>query len=70
MKESFLNYQERSFNMTVIKLLVKNVKSHKKALRADTPKKRAKYKVYQKNHRVLLKLLNSKGRDYIVTGEI
>jgi len=56
--------------MTVIKLLVKTVKSYKKALAADTPKKRAKYKEHQTNINVLLKLLNSKGRDYIVKGEI
>ena len=56
--------------MTVIKLLVKNVKSFKKVLKADTPKKRAKYKEHQKNHKVLLKLLNTKGRNYIVQGEI
>ena len=56
--------------MTVIKLLVKSVKSYKKVLKADTPKKRAKYKEHQTNINVLLKLLNSKGRDYIVQGEL
>jgi|TARA_R100000049_G_C1920266_1_gene65650 hypothetical protein len=56
--------------MTVIKLLTKSVKSWKKALAADTPKKRAKYKKHQMDIDVLLKLLNSNGRDYIVKGEI
>jgi len=57
-------------NKTVIELLVKNVKSWKKALATDTPKKRAKYKVYQKRIHTLHKLLNSHGRHYIVKGEI
>ena len=57
-------------NKTVIQLLLDNIKSHKKVLRADTPKKRAKYKKFQKNINILLKLLNKRGRDYIVQGEI
>ncbi len=60
----------RTIEMTVIKLLTKSVKSWKKALGADTPKKRAKYKKHQMDIDVLLKLLNSNGRDYIVKGEI
>ena len=35
-------------NKTVIELFVKNVKSWKKVFARDTPKKRAKYKEYQK----------------------
>ena len=57
-------------NRTVIELLVKNVKAYKKALKNDDKKKRAKYKVHQTNINVLLKLLNTNGRDYIVKGEI
>ena len=57
-------------NKTVIELLVKNVKAWKNALTKDTPKKRAKYKVYQKRTHILYKLLNSHGRNYIVKGEI
>ena len=57
-------------NKTVIELFVENVKKEKKALLKDTPKKRAKYKVHQTNINVLLKLLNTNGRDYIVKGEI
>ena len=57
-------------NRTVIELLVKNAKAYKRVLKADTPKKRAKYKVHQTNINVLLKLLNTNGRDYIVKGEI
>ena len=57
-------------NKTVIELFVKDVKSWKKVFARDTPKKRAKYKVHQTNINVLLKLLNTNGRDYIVKGEI
>ena len=57
-------------NKTVIELLVKNVKSWKKALATDTPKKRAKYKEYQKRINILYKLLNRHGRNYIVQGEL
>ena len=57
-------------NKTVIQLLLDNVKKYKKVFRADTPKKRAKYKKFQKNIHILLKLMNKCGRDYIVQGEI
>ena len=57
-------------NKTVIQLLLDNNKDYKKVLRADTPKKRAKYKKFQKNINILLKLLNKRGRNYIVQGEI
>ena len=57
-------------NKTVIQLLLDNNKDYKKVLRADTPKKRAKYKKFQKNINILIKLLNKKGRNYIVQGEI
>ena len=57
-------------NKTVIELLVKNVKSWKKALASDTPKKRAKYKEHQKRINILYKLLNKHGRNYIVKGEL
>ena len=57
-------------NKTVIELFVKNVKSWKKALATDTPKKRAKYKEYQKRINILYKLLNKHGRNYIVKGEL
>ena len=57
-------------NKTVIELLVKNVKSWKKALASDTPKKRMRYKVYQKRIHILYKLFNRHGRNYIVKGEI
>ena len=57
-------------NKTVIQLLLDNVKKYKKVFRADTPKKRAKYKKFQKNINILLKLLNKRGRDYIVQGEM
>ncbi len=57
-------------NETVIKLLVKNVKAFKKALGKDTPKKRAKYKVHQKNLKILYKLHKTHGSNYIVEGEL
>ena len=57
-------------NKTLIQLLLENIKGHKKVFRADTPKKRAKYKKFQKNINILLKLLNKRGRNYIVQGEI
>ena len=57
-------------NKTVIQLLLDNVKKYKKVFRADTPKKRAKYKKFQKNINILIPLLNKRGRDYIVQGEI
>ena len=57
-------------NKTVIQLLLENIKGYKKVFRADTPKKRAKYKKFQKNINILLKLLNKRGRNYIVQGEI
>ena len=57
-------------NKTVIQLLLDNVKKYKKVFRADTLKKRAKYKKFQKNIHILLKLINKRGRDYIVQGEI
>ena len=57
-------------NKTVIQLLLENVKKYKKVFRADTPKKRAKYKKLQNNINILLKLLNKRGRNYIVQGEI
>ena len=57
-------------NKTVIELLVKNAKDFKKALGKDTPKKRAKYKVLQKNLKILYKLHNNLGRNYIVQGEL
>ena len=57
-------------NKTVIELLVKSVKSYKRVLKADTPKKRAKYKEYQKRINILYKLLNRHGRNYIVQGEL
>ena len=53
-----------------MQLLLENIKGHKKVFRADTPKKRAKYKKFQKNINILLKLLNKRGRNYIVQGEI
>ena len=49
---------------------MKDQKKYKKVFRADTPKKRAKYKKFQKNIHILLKLMNKRGRDYIVQGEI
>jgi len=57
-------------NETVIKLLVKNVKAFKKVLKNKDRKKRAKYKVYQKQINILYKLLDSRGRNYIVKGEL
>ena len=57
-------------NKTVIQLLLDNIKNYNKVLLADTPKKRAKYKKFQKNINILLKLLNKRGRDYIVQGEL
>jgi len=57
-------------NKTVIQLLLDNIKSYNKVFGADTPKKRAKYKKFQKNINILLKLLNKRGRDYIVQGEL
>jgi steroid 5-alpha reductase family enzyme len=57
-------------NETVIKLLVKNVKAFKKILKNKDRKKRAKYKVYQKRINILYYLLNNKGRNYIVQGEL
>ena len=57
-------------NKTVIKLLLDNIKNYNKVLRADTPKKRAKYKKFQRNINILLQLLNKRGRNYIVQGEI
>jgi len=57
-------------NKTVIELFVENVKKEKKALLKDTPKKRAKYKVYQQRINILYKLLNRHGRNYIVQGEL
>ena len=57
-------------NKTVIELFVKNVKSWKKALVTDVPKKRMKYKEYQKRINILYKLLNRHGRNYIVQGEL
>ena len=57
-------------NKTVIELFVKNVKSWKKVFARDTPKKRAKYKEYQKRINILYKLLNKHGRNYIVKGEL
>ena len=50
----------------IIDALVENVKKEKKALMKDTPKKRAKYKVYQQRANKLYKLLNTKGREYWV----
>ena len=57
-------------NKTIIEALVENVKKQKKALLKDTPKKRAKYKVYQQRINILYKLLNRHGRNYIVQGEL
>ena len=57
-------------NKTVIELFVNNVKSWKKALVTDVPKKRVKYKEYQKRINILYKLLNRHGRNYIVQGEL
>ena len=57
-------------NKTVIELLVKSVKSWKKVFARDTPKKRAKYKEYQKRINILYKLIKSRGRNYIVQGEL
>ena len=57
-------------NKTVIQLLLDNIKNYKKVLRADTAKKRAKYKMFQKNINILIPLLNKRGRDYIVQGEL
>jgi hypothetical protein len=50
----------------IIDALLENVKKEKKALMKDTPKKRAKYKVYQQRVNKLYKLLNTKGREYWV----
>ena len=50
----------------IIDALLENVKKQKKALMKDTPKKRAKYKVYQQRSNKLYKLLNTKGREYWV----
>ena len=50
----------------IIDALLENVKKQKKALMKDTPKKRAKYKVYQQRSKKLYKLLNTKGREYWV----
>lgn len=57
-------------NKTVSQLLLENLKDFKKVLKADTPKKRAKYKKFQKNINILLELLSKKGRNYIVQGEL
>jgi len=57
-------------NETVIKLLVKNVKAFKKVLKNKDRKKRAKYKAYQKRINILYTLLDSRGRNYIVKGEL
>ena len=50
----------------IIDAFVESVKKEKKALMKDTPKKRAKYKVYQQRDNKLYKLLNTKGREYWV----
>ena len=57
-------------NKTVRTLLLENIKDRMKALAADTPKKRAKYKKFDKNIKILHALLNKKGRNYIVQGEL
>tara|TARA_B100000929_G_C15283694_1_gene344500 strand:- start:355 stop:531 length:177 start_codon:yes stop_codon:yes gene_type:complete len=57
-------------NKTVRTLLLENIKDRTKAFAADTPKKRAKYKKFDKNIKILLALLNKKGRNYIVQGEL
>ena len=50
----------------IIDALLENVKKEKKALMKDTPKKRAKYRVYQQRVNKLYKLLDKKGREYWV----
>jgi hypothetical protein len=51
-------------NKTIIEALLDNIKKQKKALLKDTPKKRAKYKVYQQRINKLYILLDKKGREY------
>jgi hypothetical protein len=53
-------------NKTIRQSLIENIKKQKKALLKDTPKKRAKYKVYQQRVNKLYKLMTQKGSEYWV----
>jgi|TARA_Y100000310_G_C20544246_1_gene744825 hypothetical protein len=53
-------------NKTVRQSLLENIKKMNKALIKDTPKKRSKYKTYQKRINQLYKMMNLKGSEYLV----
>ena len=53
-------------NKTVRQSLLENIKKMNKTLIKDTPKKRSKYKTYQKRINQLYKMMNLKGSEYLV----